>query len=286
MAEEKAGHVKHEEEAEDKPNRRRRLPRRSIFIIPILLLIVVLVPGVYVYSASPANIRNPWMEHLHFRMQVIMNGKPVDFSSVAFQTPYEKGQCSADLSKEPIHFHDGKSQFVHIHWKDITGGQVLKNYGWNLIGGPDNVLGYRMDNLPKVGKVPIHGKALPQLPKDAKMWIYMGDEKGYQERPLEAFTHEKLERFFGKKSNFMTYAPSSGGVLAWLFPKASAHAGHDHSAETTPATVVETDEERRTRIQNLVGNVVIFVQPEKPTAEQITGRFAALEPLSDSTCGG
>lgn len=286
MAEDTSKHITRETEdaAEEKPVRRRRLPRRSIFVIPILLLIVFIISAGYVYGASPANIRNPQMDHLHFRMQIVVNGKQVDFSKVAFQTPYEKGQCSADLSKEPIHFHDGKSQFVHIHWKDITGGQVLKNYGWNMIGGPDNVLGYRMDDLPKVGKVPIHGNVLPELPKDAKIWVYTGNEQSYDKRPLDAFTKEKLERFFGKKSNFLTYEPDSGGLVDWFFPKASAHAGHDHSTEAT--TVIETDEERRTRIQNLIGNVVIFVQPQEPAADQITARFKNLEPLSDSTCGG
>ena len=48
----------------------------------------------------------------------------------------------------------------------------------------------------------------------------------------------------------------------------------------------ETEEEKLTRINNMIGNVVIFVQKDKPTDQQIKERFNDLEPLSDSTCGG
>ena len=47
----------------------------------------------------------------------------------------------------------------------------------------------------------------------------------------------------------------------------------------------ETEEEQLTRINNLVGNVVIFVQSDKPTDRQIKDRFNDLEPLTDSSCG-
>jgi hypothetical protein len=236
----------------------------------------------FVYLMSPAAIRQPQMEHYHFRMQLVVNGKDIDFSKEPFQMPYAKGQCSGELSAEPIHFHDNKNQFVHIHWKEMTGGLVLKNYGWNMVGGLDAALGYRFDNLPKLAKVPIHGASLPAPPEGARFWVYTGDEKGYKARSFDDFTHKSLEDFFGKRSNFMTYESASKGLLAWFFPKAAAHDGHEH----TNATSVEIEAERLTRINNLIGNVVIFVQKDEPSADQIKARFARLEPLSDSTCGG
>jgi hypothetical protein len=263
-----------------KPGRRQWLRYASIAVG--LLAIVFATTFGYVYAVSPANIRSPRMEHLHFRMQLLVNGKAVDFSQTAFQTTYAKDQCNGDLPTVPIHFHDDKDQFVHIHWKDITGGQVLKDFGWNVIGGPDDSLGYRLDELPKIKKVAIHGNNLPALPKDAQFWVYVGDEKGYESRSFELFKNRSLETFFGTRSNFLTYEPSGNRVLNWFFPTASAHAGHDHSA----TTLNESDEERLTRINNLVGNVVIFVQPDKPSDLQIKARFANLLPLSDSTCGG
>jgi hypothetical protein len=283
MAESKK-EVKPEASPESKTEKTRALRKSGLrYLIVGLLLIVGLFVGsaAYVYGVSPPSIRNPRMEHLHFRMQVVVDGKQVDFSKSAFQTPYAKDQCSGDLSAEPIHFHDGKGQFVHVHWKGITGAQVLKNYGWNLTGGTSGTLGYRMDDLPSLKKVPIHGEVLPQLPKNAKFWIYTGDENGYKERTLDALKKNTIEQFLETKSNFMTtsYNPAGNTVLDWFFPTASAHAGHDpnepHPEETI--AVDETETERLTRINNLIGNVVIFIQPNEPSKDQVMARF---------TCGG
>lgn len=40
------------------------------------------------------------------------------------------------------------------------------------------------------------------------------------------------------------------------------------------------------KINNLLGNIVIFVQQNEPTTDQIKLRFDSLEPLGDSVCGG
>jgi len=270
-------------EAEDhKPKPR---PRRLKVLLAVLLTLAAVLAASFglVYAVSPAAIRQPKMEHYHFRMQLVVGGQPVNFGEGKFQTPYEKDQCSADLSEQPIHFHDGKGQFVHIHWDAMTGGLVLKNYGWNLAGGKSGLLGYRLDGLPKIKKVPIHGNALPALPGGAKFWVYTGDDHSYQKKSFDDFKRQDLEQFFDKKSNFLSGAPSSGSLLSWLFPKAAAHGAEFHGG--TP-TFEETELERLTRINNLIGNVVIFVQPDEPSDAQIKERFAHLEPLSDSTCGG
>jgi hypothetical protein len=240
----------------------------------VILILAGLVIGTK-YAASPASIRQPELDHYHFRMQIVIDGEPLNFGDSKFQTPYEKGQCSAELSNEPLHFHDNKDQFVHIHWNGMTGGLVLKNYGWDFVSGFSSTLGYRFDNLPKIKKVPVHGHVLPEAPETAKFWVYTGDDNGYQKRSFNDFKDQDLEKFFGKPSNLN----DQSGWLDWLFPKASAHGSEVHAEH-------ETDEERLTRINNLVGNVVIFEQDDEPSEEKIKERFANLLPLSDSTCGG
>lgn len=267
--------------ASTKPRRRRIL--KIVSVIGLALVIIVALAATYIYSVSPAAIRNPKMEHYHFRMQVIVDGKSVDFADAKFQMPYEKGQCSAELSEQPIHFHDQKDQFVHIHWAGMTGGLVLKNYGWNFIGGINGQLGYRLDQLPRsIASARIHGRQLPVVPDGAQFWVYTGDEQGFYKRTFGDFKRLDLEQFFGKASNFLTYQAGENRLLAWFFPRAAAHGSEQHG----PGVEHETEAERLTRINNLIGNVVIFVQATEPSAEQIKARFLDLEPLSDSTCGG
>lgn len=226
----------------------------------------------YLLLTYPTALTYPKLDHYHFRMQLVIGGKEENFGDGKYQTTYEKDSCSADLPEQPIHFHDNKNQIVHIHWKGISGGMVLKNYGWNYIGGDGEALGYRLDSVPFKG-VATHGNVLPTLGKDTKLFIYAGNEKSYSERRWDDFVRYDLETFFDKKSSFPVSARSNN-PLDSLFPTAYAHDGHNH------------DNKSLEEVNNLIGNVVIFAQQNAPTHEEVAKRFTALEPLAESTCGG
>lgn len=276
-------------EIEDKkPKSKSRLTKAILMAVSLLIVVIIIIASYagYIYKSSPEVIRNPKLEHYHFRMQILVDGKAEDFSTKTFQTEYAKDQCSADLPEQPIHFHDNKDQFVHIHWEGMTGGMVMKYYGWNYIGGVSNALGYRFDNIKDPKKVPIHGNDLPKVPKDDIFYVYTGDENGYKEHSFNDWTTQDLETFFNKVSNFPAHNINKGkssSLLNWLMPNAYAD---ESTTSTNGGTNHETEEEKLTRINNLLGNVVIFVQKDKPTDQQIKERFSKLLPLENSTCGG
>lgn len=268
------------------PKKKRSLGKgaRIVIAIVVALLVVSLSYAGYIYAASPAVIRNPSMEHYHFRMQILVNGKAEDFSTKAYQTGYAKDQCNANLPEQPIHFHDSRDQFTHIHWEGMTGGMVMKYYGWNYIGGLNDALGYQLDELSNIQKVTTHGNMLPDVPKDTRFYIYSGDESGYKQRAFEDWKTQDLEQFFNKTSNSPAHELNQqASFLDTLFPMAYAH-GTANDADGNDGA--ETEEEKLTRINNLLGNVVIYVQKDKPTDQQVKERFNNLEPLSDSSCGG
>ena len=278
------------EDMSEKPVKSKRFHLgKKLKIAIIALIALALIPvsyAGYIYAASPLVIREPLMEHYHFRMQILVNGKPENFGEQKYQTGYANDNCNADLPEQPIHFHDNKDQFVHIHWDGMTGGYVMKYYGWNFVGGMNDALGYVLTDWKNPEKVTIHGKdMLPPIPEGTNFYVYVGDEKGYQEKSFEDWKSKDLEEFFGKESNLpvneINKQKRQSSMLDVLFPKAYAHEGHQH--ETSDP---ESSEERLTRINNLIGNVVIFVQKDKPTDAQIKERFNKLEPLGDSTCGG
>lgn len=272
---------------------RPRLRRRLLPAVTTAVVVLLAVPALYfgyLYAASPATIRSPQLEHYHFRTQIIVDGKPVDSGNDKYQQTYAKGICSADLPEQPIHFHDKKNQMTHIHWNGITGGLVMKYYGWNYVGGPDDILGHRFDGENRFKPVNIHGKVLPKVSDTANFYVYIGDKDSYKEKSFDDWVNQNLETFFGKKSN-LSKDEESAGIWNKLFPKAAAHGGHDHATEKTMDTAATNEgetpsEEELTRINNLIGNVVIFVQKNRPTDQQIKHRFNNLEPLSNSTCGG
>ncbi len=251
--------------------------------IKALIGLAVLAAGLYVlfvgyaYFSTPAAIRKPAFQHYHFRMQLLVDGKTVNFASPDFQEVAGHDVCTAQLTKEPVHFHDQNNQMVHIHWAHMTGGLVLKDYGWNYYGGLHGTLGFRFDSFPKLVNVPVHGNALPSVPKGDNFYVFTGDQGSYKEHSFNDFVHQDLETFFGKKSNLPT---GSASLFDKLFPKAYA----DTALPTVPA--VKPTAEQLQRLNNLIGNVVIFVQKDRPSVKQVQDRFNQLTPLPLSTCAG
>ncbi|USN97309.1 MAG: hypothetical protein H6799_02965 [Candidatus Nomurabacteria bacterium] len=240
----------------------------------------------YLYATSPSNIRNPKYEHYHMRTQIIVDDQAVDFTNKEFQESYDDTSCSAEIPAEPVDFHDGMGQMTHVHWKNLTGGQFLKYYGWNLTGGSDDVIGRRYDmGMMNMQTVKRHGNLLPSIPEDSNFYIYTGDADNYQKRDWNEFLNSNMEDFFSKESRITTSTESSNFSISDLFfKKAYAHGEAKQNSNMSPEST-KTDEELST-INNLIGNVVIFVQKSEPTEQQIIDRFNNLVPLSESTCGG
>lgn len=278
-----------DEEPQENTKRSKRYPKMAlnkkiVFRAAIIVAAIVLLGGGaygYLYAITPAHIRKPTYQHYHFRTQILVEGKAVDFSKDEFQE--ETGNsttCSAEVGGVPIDFHDKMDQMTHVHWNGMTGGEFLKYFGWNFIGGSDELLGRRYDAGIKPLSVKIYGKLLPSIPEKANFYIYVGDRESYQQKDWNDFLESDLETFFGKKSNIgHSEVVSSINVLNWLFPKAYAH------GEVIDEHPTEKSEEELTRINNLIGNVVVFAQEKEPAKEQIEARFDNLVPLHESTCG-
>lgn len=261
--------------------------KNPLVTVGLLVAAILLLAGGtygYLYVTSPGNIRHPSFDHYHFRTQIVVDGQPVDFSRQEFQedTSTNTTSCSIALNGTPIDFHDNEDQMTHIHWGGITGGQFLKYYGWNLNGGESDALGRRYDQgMMRMHQVNIKGAVLPEIPEDANFYVYTGDESGYEQKSWEDFLSLDLEDFFGKQSN-ISGNETTLNIFDLFTQKVFAHGvvedGHDENGETDELTLE--------RINNLIGNIVIFVQVEAPSSEQIQERFNNLVPLHESTCGG
>lgn len=283
-----------EEQAHTEPEKKKTTKKFSkhkyLKLVLISVLVLLLLPVLYfgyLYIASPETIRHPLLEHYHFRIQVSIDGQAQNFSEAKYQHGYSKDNCNALLPDQPFHFHDDKDQFAHVHWEGMTGGLWMKYYGWNYVGGIGEALGYRFDNWKHPLRVPIHGHDLPTIPKGSTFYIFTGDETGYTEKSFNDWKNQDLEQFFGKTSNFPAHEINQQkrktSLSDLLFPNVYAH-GTPNDEDGDDGS--ETDAEKLTRINNLLGNVVIFVQKDKPSEQQIKEKFAKLLPLEDSTCGG
>lgn len=229
------------------------------------------------FMSSESAIRNPSFDHYHFRMMVYAEGETVDFSQPQFQQTYEKNQCAVDLANEPFHFHDNLNQFAHVHWDGMTGGLFLKNYGWNFIGGSNDTLGWRFDdNWLSPNRVPVYNSAaLPGVDEDKDYYVYVQSEDKIIKKNWQDFLFQDFETFFAKES---TLNPREGAWYDTLFTRVSAHGDVDdgHAEEDVDLS----------KLNNLLGDLVIFAQDDEPSAQQVYEAFDSLVDLPDSTCGG
>lgn len=308
-----------------------------------IIFSITLILFSLLYFFTPKNFRNPKQDHSHFRMQYVFLGQAEDFGSPRYQVDYLKDVCDGRLAESPIHFHDNKNHFVHLHWQRVTGGQVLKFYGLNKIGGLDNQMGVKIDDLSKFKftPIPIHSNSLPNPRPDDKFWVYTGDRNNYQKRNFEDFLKQDLETFFSKNSIIReqreeaekeSFNPikieveAHNGVEHKTLNEAEQHEQDEKmiqkekteienknnqnnatsneknnslNSQTSSSTSnnnsssnFSTDKEPAAsqedlkEVNNLLGDIIIFVQPDEPTNEQVRVRFDSLEPLGLSVCGG
>ena len=240
---------------------------------PWILACIVLLVGVtgffgwraYTHARAYGHIENPRVAHHHFGLKLLQDGELVDFSEPQYQEEYVKGQCSAELTETPIHFHDGVGDIVHIHWANIRGGEVLKYYGLNLIDDRRE-LGTREDTGDVVD---IRGDLIPAS-ESQTYWVYTGSATDYQSREMEEFLPQDLETFFGRQSSLSTHKHGFDVI-------------HVQAQESDPDT---PSQEELEDIQNYLGQVVIFNQDTAPEEQEITEHFESFTPLSPSVCGG
>jgi hypothetical protein len=122
--------------------------RVGIYAVITAVAIVVLFGGWngYLYATTPEHIRKPTFQHYHFRTQIVVDGNAVDFQKMNFKRKRLYLQLAVLLlAVLPIDFHDKMDQLTHVHWNGMTGGEFLKYFGWNYIGGEDELLGRRYD---------------------------------------------------------------------------------------------------------------------------------------------
>jgi hypothetical protein len=292
------------------------ISRGFIVLISIFLFIIVpILLAVFVFN--PSVIRSPKVAHHHFRMQLYIDDAYVNFSESQFQESYDLGQCDGSLTNTPIHFHDKKDQFVHIHWKNITGGQVLKYYGLNRIDIIDDYMGITFkDGWNKPQLLKIHGKAIPQTSKN--LYVYQVKDGEAILREKDDFLFDDLESFFGVKSSLTEaqeeeensffeirgLAHREGGdkieveikseqttqteakITSIIDSEGNTTIIEDSQNPDQSSVSIQKTQEELKKLNDVIGDVIVFVQDSEPTKGQVESKLDDFVTLESSTCGG
>lgn len=250
-----------------------RVSRNYLYLFWTLLVIVVV--GWLAFSfASPLAVTFPRGTEYALRFQMVVEGQLVDFSQPAYQTELDERICS-ELSQRPVAFHGGQNQWLHVYWQDLSGGTILRNYGYKNFPPFENYLGVRADNFPQFEPVAIHGNALPETDPSSQLYVYTGDQFGYTRRDESLFLEQPLEEFLRE-------------VIPGTPMNSLGIEGRAQTEEAEPAAgpTLERNLEtsKRGRPLDILGNVVVFVQAREPSEQQIIERFLTLTANQPVTC--
>jgi hypothetical protein len=245
------------------------------YLIIFMLIISLTLLFTFTTIISRPHLNIPKLAHYHLRLQVFIDNQAIDFSQPSYQQEYSKDSCNAKLTSEPLHFHDTNGQLLHVHWQGITGGEVLKYYGINQIGGLQDILGYRFDTFPQITPINTKATTISRSNTNDTIHVYIGKQDGYYKASGVDFLFKDLELFL-KKSKKRTQDEQL---------KASSFTSISTLAESNEITSSISETELN-EINELIGNVVVFIEPNEPKSEDIQKAFNNLTPLTASVCGG
>lgn len=266
---------------------------RVAIVLLILALVAIVLPLAALWRNTPAAILRPRADHYHFRWLLAVEGELVDFSTGNFQMPTGGDTCSAALATEPFHFHDGVGQWVHVHWADLTGESLLKYYGWDFGGELPGLLGMRIDLLEQF-QWPVVATSAAQLPQPRptvnNLYIYIVPFGGRAERVLtnQFRLSELADTFAGvASSQGLPTAGAEREQLPGFLKTVRAHTNTVNQTKSLPLSAARSrDLPQLPAGFETPGDILMFVQPDEPSAAQIQQQLQKVVAIPDSGCSG
>jgi hypothetical protein len=241
-----------------------------MFLSLISFISVVGLFSLTTYISRPY-FNNPQLTNYHLRLQLIFNGQLLPLTSQNIQEINEFKVCDLRLINKPIYQNIFNSQLFQVNWEGITGGEILKYYGLNLVGGSDDILGFRFKSLAKPQAIETLKGINVKTTKQQKTFVYQNRQDGYTKIDPLDFLFKDIELVV-KKSNIRLNREQSQPNNIF---------GIKTFAQVEKPVIQQQEFESKLSLDyDLIGNVVVFVGDSEPAEEVIIDRFNNFIPLS------
>jgi hypothetical protein len=248
--------------------------RRFKWIVLFLsLLTIVSTMGLFAFTTfvSRPYFNNPQFTNYHLRLQLVYDGQLIPFTNQNIQEINEFKVCDLSLLTKPIYQNSFNSELFQVNWEGITGGEILKYYGLNLVGGSDNTLGYRFSGLSKPQAIETLKGISVKPTKQQKTFVYQNRQDGYTKIDPLDFLFKDIEVVV-KKSNIRLQREQS---------QPNNFFGIKTLAQSEKPVVQQQEFESNLSLDyDLIGNVVVFVEDSEPSEDRIIDRFNNFIPLN------
>lgn len=182
-------------------------PKRNIFYLFWTICVIIIIGILGFNFASPRPITFPKKAEYQARLQIVVEGDAIDFSQQPFQNNALE-LCSNDIIDRPFGVYEGNSQIIHMHWENLTGANLLRNYGFKNTGPFENYLGVNLNNFPDYEPISIQGNLITTPEETFEYYVYTGNQFTYTRRDETEFLNRSIKdlltRELGEKYNWLS----------------------------------------------------------------------------------
>ncbi len=247
------------------------MPRRASFIFFSLTALIAV--SLFLSLKNSRVFFFPQYEYAHIRLRVFVEGTEIDVGNNPNGTRLFQGACSAVLQKEPLATILKDPHSIRLMWKGVKLQDVFTYLGLR----DTDFFGYVFSPSFGVKKIPLEAKSIIVAPEATPRFLFIRTGEGYIEREISDWFGKSIEDVFGRSSQIR---------LSWYTPNiASAHEeeGEINTSSTDPLVILQEQEEAR-RLNNVLGEGVLFIQHSRPENDQIQRAFDTFPLLSGSLC--
>jgi hypothetical protein len=267
--------------------------KKNIFYLFWIVLVVTIVGFLGFSFASPMSVSFPKKETSQIRLLLSIDGNQTNFSTPQFQKPISQ-LCNQDISPYPIGAYNQSSQVLNLHWKDMTGSNILRYYGFNNKGPFKGYMGVNLTNFPNYEAVPILGELLPAPKEDYNYFVYTGNQYSYTQRKRSEFLNKSITDLLDS-SNSSKNSIISINTNAQVSKEKNENIDKEiiinqtppipvSSEESSQPSSIQTPAQPKPEEDTVLGTIVVFIQKNEPTQEQVMLKFTNLEQAPVNLC--
>ena len=252
-----------------------RYNKRTLFYICIVCITVLLGFIFLSYTVvSRPHLIKPVATFFKLKTRIYYQKTPLELTQndIADQS---NSNCGLAVTEKPFYLDKDKKNVVQVRWEGMTGGELLKYYGFNYLSGLNDLIGVQYRGPFDIK--PVRPLAVSKLTSSDLLYIYSGSDKDFKLLNSQNFLYQDLENTI-KKSRLRTKREKESSKLILDTISVS---GEESSGLTLEPQLTEG---QLNDINNIVGSLAIFIQRDTPSNTDVINSFNSMERLSSESC--
>ena len=249
--------------------------KRVLFYICIVCITVLLGVIFLSYTViSRPHLIKPVATFFKLKMRIHYQKTPLELTQNDI-TDQSNSNCNLVVTEKPFYLDKDKKNVVQVRWEGMTGGELLKYYGFNYLSGLNDLIGVQYRGPFDIK--PIRPLSISKPTASDILYVYTGSGKDFKLLNSQNFLYQDLENTL-KKSRLRTKREKESSKLTLYTISVSGE------ESLGLALKPQLTDGQLNDINNILGSLEIFIQQDAPSNTDIINSFNSMERLSSESC--